>query len=125
MPEPSLTLLMELMQRNNSELAAVRGEMGDVRAEVAAIRLEAKDARAEVRAMRAEYRENRALLVGISEQGRRQERRIDALGQRVGDLVPELELMLRSEMMGRLSYFENQFEARFDRIEQRFPEAAP
>ena len=71
-----------------------------------------REIRADQHAMRAELREHSRLLVALSENGRRIERRLE-------ELRDDLELMLKAELMGRLAHFETRIE---QMIEQRLGE---
>jgi chromosome segregation ATPase len=58
-------------------------------------------------ALRSDLREVRSLALALSEQGRRVERRVE-------ELRDDLELMLKTELMGRLGHFEAQIERRLE-----------
>ena len=62
----------------------------------------------EQRLMRREMDDVRALVVGLADQNRRIDRHI-------GDVQADLELMIRSEIGGRMSNLESRIEARTDR----------
>jgi len=63
-------------------------------------------------ALRRELGEMRSLLLALADQGRRIERR-------VGEIRDDIELMVKTELMGRLGHFETQIEARLDALESR------
>ncbi len=102
MAEVSLEMLQALMVRVMDELKIVRNENGSMR----------------------------TIMLGLSEQGRRIERRLGELDRRVGELdrrigefdrrldeaKDDMELMIRSEMMGRLGNFEIRFERRLEEL---------
>jgi len=71
-----------------------------------------RDIPAEQRVMRAEAHETRGLLLAMTEQMRRLDRRMD-------ELRDELELMIKAELMGRLGHFETQMEHRLDALGER------
>jgi hypothetical protein len=58
-------------------------------------------------ALRSDLREVRSLALALSEQGRRVERRVE-------ELRDDLELMLKTKLMGRLGHFEAQIERRLE-----------
>lgn len=51
------------------------------------------------------------------------EGRFSDIERRINDLVPELELMLKGELMGRLTHFETQIDHRFDQLAARIDAA--
>lgn len=71
-----------------------------------------KEIRAELREQRSELREHRGMLLNLAEAIRRAERRIN-------ELPAEVELMLRSEMLGRLTHFETQLDERLAQLADR------
>ncbi len=95
MAEVSLEMLQALMGRFMDELRIVRNENGSMR----------------------------TIMLGLSEQGRRIERRLGELDRRFSELdrrldevKDDMELMIRSEMMGRLGNFEVRFERRLEEM---------
>ena len=79
-----------------------------------------------LREMRAESRDHRALLLQLIDASRRQARRFDELERRFGelerrfaDLGGELELMLKGELMGRLTHFETQIDEKLEQLSDR------
>jgi hypothetical protein len=78
--------------------------------------------------IRAELNQQRTLLLQLVDAERRQSRRISDVEHRINDLVPELELMLKGEIMGRLANFESRVDLRIDelaaRLEGKTPPAA-
>jgi len=56
--------------------------------------------------IRAEMRDHRTLLLQLVDASRRHDRRFNDLEHRLSDLGGELELMLKGELMGRLTHFE-------------------
>lgn len=84
MSEPDLTALFRLSEQHLAETRAVRAEM---------------------REQRAEMREQRTLLLALADGLRRLERR-------QVELKDDLELMVRSELMGRTAHMETQAEHR-------------
>ncbi|MGD1037187.1 MAG: hypothetical protein ABR878_08315 [Roseiarcus sp.] len=69
--------------------------------------------------LRAEMREHKAMLLQLVDASRRHDRRFDDLEHRFGDLRGELELMLKGELMGRLSHFETQIDEKLERLSDR------
>ncbi len=109
MAEVSLEMTQTLMGRFMDELRIVRNENGSMR----------------------------TIMLGLSDQGRRIERRLGEIDRRVGELdrrvgeldrrigefdrrldeaKDDMELMIRSEMMGRLGNFEVRFERRLEEL---------
>lgn len=62
------------------------------------------------------------LIAGLSEQGRRLERRISDVERRIDALRDDIQVMLKAELMGRLGHFETRIEARLEAIEARLPQ---
>lgn len=60
-----------------------------------------------LKAIRREQEEHRTLLLGLIDQGRRSERRMS-------EMRDDLELMIKSELMGRLTHFETQMDEKLD-----------
>lgn len=73
--------------------------------------------------IRADLREHRTLLLQLVDANQRSNARFDTLERRMGDLRPDLELMLKGELLGRLTHFETQIENRLDELEARLPKA--
>jgi len=71
-----------------------------------------QEIQAEQREQRAEQRDMRSLLLAQVDHGRRVERRLS-------ELRDDLELMFKSEMMGRLGNFETGIERRLGDLEER------
>ncbi len=63
---------------------------------------------------RRELNAIRSVLLDVVEQGRRTERRIT-------EVKDDVELMVKSEMMGRLGYFETRMEARIEALASSLP----
>jgi predicted nucleic acid-binding Zn-ribbon protein len=93
--------------------------MGDERVSLELIGTILRDVQAEQRAIRAENREARGLLLSLSEQLRRLDRRVDDIERRIVEQRDDLELMIKAELMGRLGHFETQIDYRLARIEDR------
>ena len=70
-------------------------------------------------AIRKENNEMRSLLLALVEQTRRVERRMADMERRFGEVVSDVELMVRSELMGRMGIFEQQSQNRYDELAQR------
>ena len=87
MAEPAdLALLARLAQENLGEVKGVRRELADVRRELADVR---------------------TLALQTTDYMRKMEQRLDA---RIVAVRDDLELMLKSELMGRLAHFETKIE---------------
>jgi len=96
MAEPEivdLNFLARLIERNNAEQREMRGEIADMR---------------------------RGLLQLI-EKAQRHELRFDELERRIVETKDDMELMIRSELMGRLANFETRMEARFSGFSEDGP----
>jgi len=63
-----------------------------------------------LKTIRREQEEHRTLLLGVIDQGRRLERRMS-------EMRDDLELMIKSELMGRLTHFETRMD---EKLEQAF-----
>jgi len=109
MAEVSLEMLQTLIQRCLEGQHALSAEMGSMRQEMSSLR-------AEVGVIREENGSIRTVLLGLVEQGRRTERRVAELDRRLDEVKDDMELMIRSEMMGRLGNFEVRFERRLEEM---------
>ena len=109
MAEVSLELLQELMLRVLNEQNETRRELTEVRHEQTEMRREMVEMRREQTTIRRENGEMRTLVLLLSDQGRRIERKL-------GEVRDEIELMVKSKLMGRLGHFETQIEARLDAL---------
>jgi len=76
--------------------------------------------------IRVELRDHRTLLLQLADGLRRHDRRLNEmerrfsdLEHRMGDLTSELELMLKSELMGRLTHFETQIDEKLAQLSDR------
>ena len=81
---------------------------------------------ASLKDIRTDLREHRTLLLQLVDAERRQDKRFATLESRFGhlesrinDLTPELELMLKGEIMGRLAHFETQIDNRLAQLAAR------
>ena len=76
-----------------------------------------------LRDMRKEQADHRTLLLGVVESLRRLEARSDkrmlALETRLGDLRDDLELMLKSELLGSRAHFETVYEHKLEALAER------
>jgi hypothetical protein len=66
--------------------------------------------------IRVELRDHRTLLLQLADGSRRHDRRFNDMERRLGDLSAELELMVKSELMGRLSHFKTQIDEKLGRV---------
>jgi uncharacterized protein YhaN len=71
------------------------------------------------RELRAELRQHRTMLLQLVDATRRHDRRFEEIEQRFGqiegrisDMRAEIELMLKAELLGRLTHFETQMDER-------------
>jgi chromosome segregation ATPase len=101
-----LNFLARLIERNNAEQREMRAELADMRGELGGVRGDLVDVRNDLADMR------RAILQLI-EKAQRHERRFDELEHRIVETKDDMELMIRSELMGRLAHFETRLESRF------------
>jgi len=69
--------------------------------------------------IRVELRDHRTLLLQLADGSRRHDRRFNDMERRLGDLSAELELMVKSELMGRLSHFETQIDEKLAQLQDR------
>jgi hypothetical protein len=98
MPEPTLELLRSLMLQSLNEQREMRREVG----------------------------EQRSLLLALADQGQRLDRRMTDLElrmggveRRMGEMRDDIELMLKTELMGRMGMFEAQVGHRLDELTDR------
>jgi hypothetical protein len=78
-----------------------------------------REIRRDVGDVRHEVGEQRLLALALAEQGQRLERRMTDLERRMGEMLGELELMLKTELMGRMGHFETRMEARIEELASR------
>jgi hypothetical protein len=69
--------------------------------------------------IRVELRDHRTLLLQLADGSRRHDRRFNDMERRLGDLSAELELMVKSELMGHLSHFETQIDEKLAQLQDR------
>jgi predicted nucleic acid-binding Zn-ribbon protein len=83
--------------------------------------------------LRADMRQQRTLLLQVAEATHRHDRRFDEIERRFGDVErrfgdverrisdtrAEIELMLKAELLGRLTHFETQMDERIAQLEDR------
>ena len=69
--------------------------------------------------IRVELRDHRTLLLQLADGSRRHDRRFNDVERRLGDLSAELELMVKSELMGRLTHFETQIDEKLAQLSDR------
>ena len=76
--------------------------------------------------LRADMRQQRTLLLQVAEATHRHDRRFDEMERRFGDVErrisdtrAEIELMLKAELVGRLTHFETQIDERIAQLEDR------
>jgi len=92
-----------------------------------------------LRELRSDLRQHRDMLLQLVEASRRHDRRFDDIDgrfgdverrfgdmeRRIGDLRGELELMLKGELLGRLTHFETQIDERLSELSDRINAVAP
>ncbi|MBO1361770.1 hypothetical protein J2D73_18470 [Acetobacter sacchari] len=76
----------------------------------------------QLKLIRKEQADQRTLLLHHTDLLRRIERRVAEGERRVDELKDDLEMMLKSEIMGRLGNFENEIDRRMDEIEAKLRE---
>lgn len=59
------------------------------------------------------------MLLQLVDANRRQDRRFEELDRRIGDTRDEIELMLKGEMIGRLTHFETRIDERLEALAER------
>jgi hypothetical protein len=69
--------------------------------------------------IRVGLRDHRTLLLQLADGSRRHDRRFNDMERRLGDLSAELELMVKSELMGRLSHFKTQIDEKLAQLSDR------
>lgn len=79
-----------------------------------------------LRELRAEAQQQRTMLLQLVDATRRHDRRFDEIDRRFGevelrisDVRAELELMLKAELVGRLTHFETQIDERLAQLADR------
>lgn len=95
----NLDFLARQIDRVLTEQREMRGELAGMREDMTVMSREIADMR-------------RATLQLI-EKSIRHERRFDELEHRIVETKDDMELMIRSELMGRMAHFESKMEARF------------
>ncbi len=89
--------------------------------------------------IRADLKQQQSLLLQLVELGQRHtrrfadiddrfaevDRRFATIERRINDLVPEMELMLKGELMGRLANFESRVDHRIDELAARLDDKTP
>lgn len=85
----------------------------EIRDEQREIREELTGIRQEMSVMRSDMADMRRAILQLIDKAMRHERRFDELERRIVEAKDDIELMMRSEVMGRLAYFETKMEARF------------
>lgn len=67
----------------------------------------------EQRELRSDVADLRRAVLQLIDKAQRHERRFDELERRIVETKDDMELMIRSELMGRMAHFETRMEARF------------
>lgn len=69
--------------------------------------------------LQTDMRQHRTMLLQVVELLRRHDRRFDEIERRISDARADLELMLKAELLGRLTHFETQMDERIAQLEDR------
>ncbi len=69
--------------------------------------------------IRADLGEHRRLLLQLVEASRRHDRRFEDIERRIAETRDELDLMLKGELLGRLTHFETQIDEKLARLSDR------
>ena len=72
-----------------------------------------------LRELRAEAQQHRTMLLQLVDATRRHDRRFSELELRISDARAEIELMLKGELLGRLTHFETQIDERLAQLADR------
>jgi len=72
-----------------------------------------REIREEMSIMRGDMADMRRAILQLIDKAMRHERRFDELERRIVETKDDIELMMRSQVMGRLANFETRMEARF------------
>jgi len=72
-----------------------------------------REMREEMVGMRSDMADMRRAILQLIDKAQRHERRFDELEHRIVEAKADIELMMRSEVMGRLANFETKIEMRF------------
>jgi hypothetical protein len=72
-----------------------------------------------LRELRAEAQQHRTMLLQLLDATRRHDRRFSEVELRISDIRAELELMLKAELLGRLTHFETQIDERLAQLADR------
>ena len=72
-----------------------------------------------LRELRAELRQHRTMLLQLVDATRRHDRRFEEIETRISDTRAEIELMLKAELLGRLTHFETQMDERLAQLSDR------
>ena len=78
-----------------------------------------RELRAEIRELRAEGQQHRTMLLQLLDATRGHDRRFNEVELRISDVRAELELMLKAELLGRLTHFETQIDERLAQLADR------
>ena len=115
-----LNFLARLIERNiteqremRAELSGMRVELSGVHGELGGVRGELGDMRNDLVDVRNDLADMRRAILQLIEKAQRHERRFDELEHRIVETKDDMELMIRSELMGRLAHFETKMEERF------------
>ncbi|MGO9419586.1 hypothetical protein [Roseiarcus sp.] len=83
-----------------------------------------------LREIRADTNQHRTMLLQVVDLLRRHDRRFDEIERRFGDVErrisdtrAEIELMVKAELLGRLTHFETQMDERIAQLEDRLSAA--
>jgi|SRR5271155_399546 len=71
------------------------------------------------RELRAELQQHRTMLLQLVDATRRHDRRFEEIETRISDTRAEIELMLKAELLGRLTRFKSQIDERLAQLSDR------
>jgi hypothetical protein len=69
--------------------------------------------------LRTELRQHRTILLQLVDAIRRHDRRFEEIETRISDTRAKIELMLKVELLGRLTHFETQMDERLTQLSDR------
>ena len=72
-----------------------------------------------LRELRGDQRKQLTLLLQLADAAQRHDRRFADLERRISESRDEIELMVKSELMGRLTHFEVQMDERIAQLDDR------
>ena len=73
----------------------------------------------ELRDMRREHNDFRTIILGLSDQARRTDHKIADLSRQLSEVVPDMELMIKGEIMGRFARYDGQVDDKMEALVTR------